>query len=104
MSRTEAAAISLVKFDELRPMLTNQPLGDDSVKLRIASARLSAPMSVEGVAPFVLTFKAGAEVVVIALNGKSGADDDGIGAARQTPPPHSFVPLLQTRASEACLK
>src|SRR5439155_27292349 len=104
MSRTGAAAISFVKFDELRPLFTNQPLGDESVPLRIASARLSAPVNVEGVAPLFLTFKAGAEFVVIALNGKNGAGADGIVAARQTQPSHSFVPLLQTSASDAWLK
>src|SRR5206468_7973292 len=43
-----------------------------------ASARLSAPVEVPGAAPLVVRLKAGAELSLFVVNGKTGSDVDGV--------------------------
>ena len=81
MSASDAVSFSLVSLEDLRPVLNNEPLGATDVKLRIASARLTAPVTIPGVPPLAVRFKAGAELSVFVLNGRTGPDADGVVAA-----------------------
>jgi hypothetical protein len=78
MSGADALSFSLVTLDELWPALTNQPIGDADLRLRVASARLSAPIEITGVPPLVVRFNAGAELSLFVLNGRTGSDVDDV--------------------------
>src|SRR5262245_59588396 len=102
MSRADAVDVSLIKPDELVPVLTNEALAD-GIRLRIASARLSRPIAIEGLGPLALTFNAGAELSVIALTDKTGSDDDGI-VGKTAAAGDLSTPLLEAGSADAWLK
>ena len=105
MARTLSTAVSLVPFNELMPVITNEPLGAASVKLRVASATLKAPVSLPGLGPLALTFNAGTDFSALALNGNTGSDDDGIvGDGDTKTPAGSLSPLLELEPGDAWLK
>src|SRR5436190_7720349 len=74
MPGQDAVSFSLVTFDALRPVLANQPLGSADIRLRVASARLTAPVEIPGAPPIVIRFKAGTELAWFVLNGKTASD------------------------------
>ena len=78
MAGTDLVSFSLAGVEELRPILTNEPLGAIKARLRIASARLSAPVDIPGAAPLVIRFKTGTELSLYVVNGKIGSDVDAV--------------------------
>ena len=78
MAGTDVVSFLLASLEELRPILTNEPLSAINARLRIASARLSAPVDIPGAAPLVIRFKAGSELSLSVVNGKIGSDVDAV--------------------------
>ncbi len=103
--KTLTTAVSFISFNELRPVIANDPLGASSVRLRVASATLKAPIALSGLGPLALTVKAGTDFSVMAINGTAGADEDGVvGSGDQKTPAGSIAPLLEAGPGDAWLK
>src|SRR5713226_1403487 len=105
MATKPTVGVSLVTPQDLLPALSNTPLGDSSLSMRLASAKVAMPVHLASSIPVEFTFEAGADFSVVALNGKSGPDAHGVVAATgANTPDGAFAPLLRFTSSDAWLK
>jgi hypothetical protein len=105
MATKPTVGVSLVTPQDLLPALSNTPLGDSSLSLQLASAKVTMPVHLASSIPVEFTFEAGADFWVVALNGKCGPDAHGVVAATgANTPDGAFTPLLRLTSSDAWLK
>ncbi len=105
MATPMTGTYSLASIDDLKPLIADTPLGDASLNLKLASGQVQTAAHLSTALPVEFTFHAGADLFVVALNGKSGDDESGVvGASAADTPAGAFEPLLRFGTNAGWLK